>query len=482
MSGRPTHPLETWTREAFGSDFAGIVLHGLLDGEEAEQDLIDVAGVDWTGRERRKTLAVKRPRPEPWGLKPLVLAALLKLLVEKQKPEISLEYSFPELLIMLGWDDVPASRRTVEDAVTFYLDCKYSTAAVHEKGAGQDESRDCFTFLSGYTLGVDDIPQCDCFADEGHAVTFTPQLVDGLRRGRAVFAGTDFGELRRVDVASGPGRKSPWGGVNGDAAADLSFRPPGPRPVLTINPTTVSQRPADFRWGMGARSVGETAVIIDTGALTDMILRALNRDAAKHRPSHPCPPESVEAIAWYVCREVERRMVEGARTLVWEVVREGVYKDALYQSYGLTHSKPPEAQAGVPGPRPVWYSPDHLLNSLTRAIEAIEFDNWRPKRGRVKANRRWKVSNIKTATIKMVAAYWDQKEGNDLGAVDSGRMSKWLKSFGLPSYKQVRSILRQKIARRRRDEAALRRFGGNVWAFMLFGDLDEDLVCVRMPS
>lgn len=455
MSGRPTHPLETWTREAFGSDFAGIVLHGLLDGEEAEQDLIDVAGVDWTGRERRKTLAVKRPRPEPWGLKPLVLAALLKLLVERPEPETSLEYSFPELLIVLGWDDVPASWRAVENAVAFYLECRYSTAAVHEEGAGQDESWDCFTILSRYTFGVDDIdniPQCDCFAEEGHGVSFASELVDGLRRGRAVFAGTDFGELRRVDVASGPGRKRLWGGVDGDATADLSFRPPMPRPVLTLNSTTVSLRPADSRWGMRARPVEDMTVIIDTGTLTDMILRALNQNAAKHRPSHPCPPESVDAIAWYVCREVERRTVDGARTLVWEGVRDGVYKDALYLSYGLTHSKPPEAPAGVPGPGPVWYSPDHLLNSLTRAIEAIEFDNWRPKK-RVKANRRWKVSNIKTATIKLVAAYWDQKEGNDLGAVDSGRMSKWLKSFGLPSYKQVRSILRQKIARRRRNEA-----------------------------
>lgn len=117
MSGRPTHPLKTWRREAFGSDFAGIVLHGLLDGEEAEQDLIDVAGVDWTGRERRKTLAVNRSRPGPWGLKPLVLAALLKLLVERPEPETSLEYSFPELLIASGWDDVPTSWRAVENAV-----------------------------------------------------------------------------------------------------------------------------------------------------------------------------------------------------------------------------------------------------------------------------------------------------------------------------------------------------------------------------
>jgi hypothetical protein len=45
MSGRPAHPLEAWMRRTFAEDFACLVLHGLLDENIANEELIAVKRV-----------------------------------------------------------------------------------------------------------------------------------------------------------------------------------------------------------------------------------------------------------------------------------------------------------------------------------------------------------------------------------------------------------------------------------------------------
>lgn len=58
MSARPTHPLETWTQEAFGADFAAFILHGLLDDLGGGECLTSVEGVARGGLKWRKTLVM----------------------------------------------------------------------------------------------------------------------------------------------------------------------------------------------------------------------------------------------------------------------------------------------------------------------------------------------------------------------------------------------------------------------------------------
>lgn len=468
MNSRPTHPLETWARQVFGADFALVILHGLLgEGGDCE-NLVTVEGFDREGRKRRKTLGVTGPGPGPWGLGPLVLAALLKRLVERPEIERRLDYSYQELFAELVWPSLPASRRAVEDAVAFYYACSYSTAAAPVGGEGGYSTRGRHSLLIGQGRDGIGMPRCGRPNEDGDTVWFDPDLIEGLREGRVVFAGIDFGEFRLGGAASGVGLRQPHGGnpKMTPPDADWPFRPPGPRPVLTFEVGRASRRSA----GRGpkktpAMAVGETLISVNTEAIAGAILRAIDGVAARHPPRRPCPSESAEALADYVHREVERLTREEAYKFVGKVERL-VSKDVLYRGYGLIHSMPPKGAKRSPGPWPVWHSADQLVGALERAVEAIEFDcEWRPA-NRVALNKRWRPGRVCTATVKLVAAYWAEKERLGLHQVDSSKMSKWLRSFGLPCFTDVRTWLRGRIAERREFRTSLEYYEGSFLAFV----------------
>jgi hypothetical protein len=183
------------------------------------------------------------------------------------------------------------------------------------------------------------------------------------------------------------------------------------------------------------------------------------------------PYESCEAIAEDVHREVDRQLRLAAYSMV-RSVRRCVYEDALRYGFGLMHSKESKNAPAGRGPQPVWHSVDHFISSLWRAIEAIEFgDGWMPGRRRVVLNRRWDARKVRTATIKLVAAYWAEVEGLEVGQVDSGKMSKWLNSLGLPSYSTLRSALRRRISDQRFRRASLLAHVDHPWLFLILNDL-----------
>ncbi|HYG10350.1 MAG TPA: hypothetical protein VD835_10405 [Pyrinomonadaceae bacterium] len=60
MSKRPKHPLEDFTRDTFGEQFAAIILHG-LNGEEAKDVCLSFERVDEWGATVQTTLSVAEP-------------------------------------------------------------------------------------------------------------------------------------------------------------------------------------------------------------------------------------------------------------------------------------------------------------------------------------------------------------------------------------------------------------------------------------
>jgi hypothetical protein len=153
-------------------------------------------------------------------------------------------------------------------------------------------------------------------------------------------------------------------------------------------------------------------------------------------------------------------------------VRRQVFENALRYSFGLMHTKPPTRLAGERGSQPLWRSPDQLISALWRAVEAIEFEGWKPGDRSVILNRRWNIKNVRTATIKFIVAYWLEIEGLEVGTVDSGRMRKWLNSLGLPCFSMLRSEIRQRITIRRLRQTLFKAYGGNLLAHMLVDRLN----------
>ena len=291
MSGRPTHPLEAWTRQTFGEDFAGLVLHGLLSDAETRTGRITVEGADQNGRKRRKTIAFAKPRPEAWGHKPLVLAALLKQLVGQRSIERKLVYTFKALLAELMWPDVPANWRVVRDALESYQACTYSSDGVHDDGTKRHAMRGHCALLTQLYFGGGGTPGRDLFSDLAQTVAFDVDFVEGLLRWKVFFAGTDFGELSAKPATPGAGGGQGPGGATRTAAPspECPFRPPGPRPALLFEVTPLSLGPSDLWSDVGERAVGETTISIDTGAKANAVLRLVKRVVARYPPEHACP-------------------------------------------------------------------------------------------------------------------------------------------------------------------------------------------------
>jgi hypothetical protein len=131
-------------------------------------------------------------------------------------------------------------------------------------------------------------------------------------------------------------------------------------------------------------------------------------------------------------------------------VRTLIFEGSLRKARGLLHDNKSSRQLGKRGEASTWSSPEHILSALTRAIEAIEFVGWMPKRVTVRINKRWNIKNVRTATLNMTMAYWREVDGLLINDVDSSQMKKWLDSLGLPKFSKTRAELRQVIAQSRR--------------------------------
>lgn len=312
MSGQSSHPLEEWTRQTFGEVFAQFVLHGLLSDAQTRTGRIRLEGAGLTRQKWLKTIAFVKLRPEAWGYKPLVLAALLKQLVGRPEVERTLSFTFKALLDDLIWPDVPAMWRVVRDALVSYQQCQYSPDGVDEGSSKLRGMRVHHTLLTQLDIITSSPRQRVRFSDQEHTASFNPDFIDGLRRGKVVFAGTDFGELSVGRAAPGAGGRPHPRGTARTAAPppECPFRPPGPTPALLFEVTPLSLGPSDLWSNVEERAVGKTTISIDTGAKANAVLRLVKRVVARHPPELACPPEWFGAVAEYVCRETDRRFRE----------------------------------------------------------------------------------------------------------------------------------------------------------------------------
>jgi hypothetical protein len=478
MNTRPVHPIVEYAHDTFGDGFASVILHGIREAEGATVECLSIDGTYETWERINKKLLVRQPQSEKWGYRPLVLAVLLKLLLSQPKIEPVLNFSFTEVLRDLIWPDSSATRREVEDAIGFYFRCSYSRRNVPADDANLYGMEGVYRLITGYGSEGAIRSQNDLFIGEGYEVSFDETLVEALRQDRIVFANIFFGNLMdRIDK-SFPGAFADEDKVRQrtpetdyrkeDAQTKQPYHPPGPRPTVRIEANPVSRRSADLRPKLCARPVGQSDISIDTGAIASVVLRALHYTAARHPVEHEPSYESGESIADSVYQEVDLHLKRATFSMVKQM-RRCVFEQALQNSYGLMHIKEPIRPSGEHGPRTIWHTPDHLISALMRAIEAIEFNEWKPKKQRVRLNIRWDINKTRVATIKLVATYWAEAEGIDVGIVDSSQMGKWLTSFGLPSFSILRSELRLKIIKARSIQMKLQA-KENIWSYLILSN------------
>jgi hypothetical protein len=479
MNGRPIHPLEEFTRKTFDERFAAIILRGLgvKDGKDVEDLSLACERINEVGAVVQATFSVIAPLSDRAGkYHPLILAAMLKLLLSRTELTCNLQFTFKEVLRELIWPDTDACRRAIDDALEYHLACLYLREDICIKG----ENINSLHLISVYDRGKSSRPQGDRFTDDENQITFDKDFIEALREGEIKLGGISFGKLSGggdgqfpVTTLEGVATGQKQARVKYAAGADprtslLSH--PETKPTVRIKTTPVSQRNADHGAKILARPIGQIEISINTGTIASTILRALHLTAARYPISIASTHETHEAIAEKVYQEVDRQVNRAIYSLVKEVRRD-IFEDALRDSYGLMHSKFPKRPIGERGPKSPWHSSAQFVDALSRAIEAIEYNEWKPRQNRVTVNRRWALENVRTATIKMVAAYWTEVEGMPLGQVDSGQMKKWLNSLRLSSFSILRAEIRGRIDMARSNQAIFKACGGNLWGVILFTHL-----------
>ncbi len=133
--------------EKFGERLSQFLLSGL--GEEAPERtwLFTIMFTDNVGVSRRRDLQVEADNlPDivtllPRWREPLVILALLRLLMDRQPFSSSLLYDQAEVLELLGWEDTPTKRFSIDDAVERYVDMSYRWSLSAEELAEQHFSR-----------------------------------------------------------------------------------------------------------------------------------------------------------------------------------------------------------------------------------------------------------------------------------------------------------------------------------------------------
>lgn len=151
---------------------------------------------------RRYIIELTGGNPLPCGNDPLVLAALLKLLLERAKVSNELAFSTVELLAELGWEDTAIMQRGIDHVLE-----KYATLVYFKYGEGRREVLDghagewgYHSLITGY--GTESATHRKRARERRlqNMVRFNEEFIRALRDGRVVFAGIDFGALRAVSA------------------------------------------------------------------------------------------------------------------------------------------------------------------------------------------------------------------------------------------------------------------------------------------
>jgi hypothetical protein len=186
------HPLTTFVYDTFGQQFGDLLLTGYGAEPEDKRRQLYVTELQ-AGTEINWTLEIITCRPL-CRAEPLVLAALLKLLLNRQSISHLLEFELGELLTELRWQDKLSTRQQVETSIGGYVRLLYDKQGV--LGAGRRKITTMgggyYHLLTGYVRGGKSNTG-GALVRSRSRVYFDAAFIEGLRQGRIYFAGIDFG-------------------------------------------------------------------------------------------------------------------------------------------------------------------------------------------------------------------------------------------------------------------------------------------------
>jgi hypothetical protein len=199
------HPLVDFIYSEFGKPLGDLLLAGYGRQPGGRKESFEFHA-PWRGKAARTWLVEVTARSLPGDIEPLVLAAILKLLLDRvdfdedKYVTATFEFNMDNLLRELARDGMTrVSAKEAHQIILKYTGLSYALRERITKPFGpptKSRVRGNYTFLRGYTWIVD---RDGSPAGQMHLldrVTINEEFVEGLKRGEIIFAGMTLGKRR----------------------------------------------------------------------------------------------------------------------------------------------------------------------------------------------------------------------------------------------------------------------------------------------
>jgi hypothetical protein len=188
------HPLVEFVHRVFGPQGADLLLAGY--GEEQPRKTKKLQVIEESAGTSTEWVVEMDGKYLPSGQEPLILAALLKLLLQRPALTTRVEFGMGELIEEIGWDDGQAARSTIDRVITGYAALFFYKEPRKKRGGGRvGIQRGPYSLITAYIRGSAHGGEDEVPIRVYSYVEFELRFVEGLKRGQVGLADIYLGPL-----------------------------------------------------------------------------------------------------------------------------------------------------------------------------------------------------------------------------------------------------------------------------------------------
>jgi hypothetical protein len=188
------HPLAEFVYRAFGSRCADLLMAGY--GEVRPRKMRKFQIIEESAGASTEWVIEVDGNYLPGSQEPLILAALLKLLLQRPIPTTRLEFGMNELIQEIGWDDCQAVRRAIDRVITGYAALFYYKEPKKKRGGKRAGVQwGPYSLITAYIRESTRRGEGEAPTRIYSHVDFELRFVEELKRGQVCLADIYFGPL-----------------------------------------------------------------------------------------------------------------------------------------------------------------------------------------------------------------------------------------------------------------------------------------------
>jgi hypothetical protein len=189
------HPLAEFVYRTFGTRFGELILAGYNEEPSRKRKRFYITE-EANGGSIEWVIEVVSNAP-PSGQEPLILAALLKLLLQRPLLSSRLDFGIGELIEEVGWKDSSLTQRKIDRIISRYAALIYYKESRAKRGEGRRPSLGWgqYSLISAYLRESSRPAEKSLPTKISRSMEIDGRFVEGIRMGQVCFADINFGPL-----------------------------------------------------------------------------------------------------------------------------------------------------------------------------------------------------------------------------------------------------------------------------------------------